>query len=81
MKIVGFIERANMHGEHLCENSRIRGHRGHRRAPELSMIAESEQEPCHPLGAPRDLAMPPLVPELEERALPVELDVVACSTV
>jgi len=50
-----------MHGEHLGENSRMRDHRGHRRAPKLSMIAEREQEPCHPLGTPHDLAMLSLV--------------------
>jgi hypothetical protein len=61
MKMVGFIERANMYGEHLRENSRMSGHRGHRRAPELSMIAERDQKPCHQIGTPRDLAMPPLV--------------------
>jgi hypothetical protein len=59
--MIDFIETANMYGEHLREKSRMSGHRGHRRAPELSMIAERDQKPCHQIGTPRDLAMPPLV--------------------
>jgi len=36
------MESTNMEGEHFRENYRMRGHHGHRRASNVSMIAERD---------------------------------------
>jgi hypothetical protein len=51
-----------MQGEYCLENSGAGGHRAHRRASDPRMIAERQQEPCHPLRTLPDLAMLLLVP-------------------
>jgi hypothetical protein len=52
---------ADVHCQHLRENSRISGKRPHGRAAQAGMITQSQPEPSHPFGTARDLAMLPLV--------------------